>query len=443
MTVDVLVVGGGLTGISAALHLRRPFVLVEREPELGGLARTVHREGFSFDATGHWLHLRDPAMMALARGVMGDDLASVKRHARVYTGGALTLYPFQANLHGLPPKVAYECLLGFVRSQLDKCRQGQDEPRNFEQYILHHFGDGIARHFMIPYNTKLWGVHPREITSAWCKRLVPIPTLEQVVAGSVGAPSSELGYNVSFLYPRLGGIGAFSAALAGQLDPGAIRLGAELESVDPVRRVAVVGGEPVHYRALVSTIPLPELVRRLVDPPAEVLAAAQRLRWTAVRYLNVACRTAPPEPYHWVYVPEHRLPFYRVGVFSSAVPSMAPPGASSLYVELASRDRSRGEAETVAEVIPALVEVRALRSPADVVFAELHEIEYAYVVFDESYEQALGEILPYLENHRIFSRGRYGSWVYNAMEDSLIAGKEVAVEIDRLLSASSGSSGAE
>lgn len=426
----VIIAGGGLCGISAALHLRSPFLLLERERSLGGLARTEEREGFCFDRTGHWLHLRDPYTRELVDRVLPGGLVSVERRARVHAGGTLVPYPFQANVHGLPRPMAYDCLLGYVRALV--ARGDGAAPRNFEQYILHHFGDGIARHFMIPYNAKLWGVHPREITSAWCQRFLPVPSLEQMIAGAIGLGGDELGYNVRFLYPRQGGIGALSAALAAGIDPARVRLGAEVEAVDARRGAIRVGGEWLDYHALITSLPLPELVARLVEPPDEVSAAAAALRWTSVRYLNVATRARPPGDYHWVYVPDERLPFYRVGVFSAAVPSMAPPGCSSLYVELASRDRTEDHRTATAEAVRALREVQAIGSSEELVFAELREIEYAYVIFDERYEVALGTILPYLERHRIFSRGRYGAWIYNAMEDSILSGRETAAIVDGL-----------
>jgi protoporphyrinogen oxidase len=426
----VVIIGGGLTGISTALHLGRPYLLLERSGSLGGLARTDEREGFSFDRTGHWLHLRDASMRALCEAALGGELASVERRAKIYSFGGYTRYPFQANLFGLPPEVVKECLLGFVRTLLER---GASQPRNFEEYILHHFGAGIARCFMVPYNTKLWGVHPSEITSAWCQRFVPIPDLEQVVGGAVGAGPAEMGYNVSFRYPRRGGIGAFSAALAARLDPARVRLHAEVEAVDTERREVVVAGERIAYSALVSTMPLPELVARTVAAPAEVREAAGRLRATGVRYLDVAARTQPPESFHWIYVPEERFPFYRVGIYSCAMPTMAPPGGSSYYVELASRQRPEGRAAADAEVasaLAALVEARALTRVEDVVFAQTREIECAYVVFDEAYEESTRAIFEWLEPRGILSRGRYGSWVYNAMEDCLLLGRDAARRID-------------
>ena len=277
---QVVIIGGGLTGISTAMHLRGPYLLLERDSSLGGLARTEQSQGFFFDHTGHWLHLRDPYIKELVSGLMGDQLVKVDRVARIHSHGRRTLYPFQANLKGLPPEVIQECLVGFVKTLLAR---GEQEPRNFEEYVHHHFGDGIARHFMIPYNTKLWGVHPREITSAWCSRFVPKPDLEQVVAGAVGAGPGEMGYNVSFLYPKEGGIESLSRALAGTLDSDKVQLNSEVEQIDPRARTVQVGGEVIPYHALMSSMPLPDLVRRLVDPPDEVVQAAGRLRATAVR----------------------------------------------------------------------------------------------------------------------------------------------------------------
>lgn len=423
-----VIVGGGLTGISAALHLDSPYLLVEREGCLGGLARTEERDGFFFDRTGHWLHLRDPSMERLVEECMEGDLPAVQRRARVYSHRSIIPYPFQANLHSLPPDVAYQCLLGYIQTLITRQER---PPRNFEQYILHHFGEGIARHFMIPYNHKLWGVHPREITSAWCSRFVPIPSMEQMLAGAVGADPQQLGYNIKFRYPIQGGIETLTRALCARLDPERLRLGVKVERVDPARRTLQLGGETVRYGAMVSTMPLPELIGCIEDPPAEVRAAASQLRATAVRYLNVASRTRAPEDFHWIYVPETRLPFYRVGVFSNAMQSMAPPGCSSYYVELSGRHEGQGSQSDVREALEALVEIGALSAVEDVLFADQREISPAYVIFDDNYESALEVIHPYLERHGIFSRGRYGSWIYNAMEDSLLAGRDVARQIAR------------
>src|SRR4051794_18094204 len=158
----VVILGGGLTGISAAVHLKAPWVLFEKEARLGGHARTDERDGYRFDKTGHWLHLRDPAVKRMVAEILPGQMAPVERKARILSNGVLTRYPFQANLHGLPPEVIKECLLGVIEAKAAANAAGAaaPEPKNFEEYCLRHFGAGISKHFMIPYNERLWGVSP-------------------------------------------------------------------------------------------------------------------------------------------------------------------------------------------------------------------------------------------------------------------------------------------
>ena len=450
-----VILGGGLTGISAAVHLRSPWVLLEKEARLGGHARTDEREGYRFDKTGHWLHLRDPAVKQLVSDLLPGQMQAVARKARIFSHGVLTRYPFQANLHGLPPDVVKECLVGVVEARIAEARGAEaahhggatatgagdgsvgasggsadSPPTNFEEYCLRHFGAGISKHFMIPYNERIWGVSPREITADWCQRFVPLPNLDQVIAGAVGAGPPELGYNVSFLYPKQGGSETFTRALQTRMSGGDVRTATSPDAVDWKRREIVVGGERIPYRAVVATIPLPELLRRMPELPASVAEAASRLRCTTLRYLNVATRSATAADWHWIYVPERRYPFYRAGIFTNAMASMAPPGGASLYVELA--DRAPVTESGVRDVLIGLTEAGAIRGPEDVVFAEPKEIQYAYVVFDHHYYASTTEIFRFLEANDIYPRGRYGAWTYNAMEDCVIAGREVAATIDAL-----------
>ena len=81
----VVILGGGLTGISTALHLCRPWVLFEKEAQLGGLVVTRERDGYFFDRTGHWLHLRDDGMKHLVAETLPGQMAEVERRARIFS----------------------------------------------------------------------------------------------------------------------------------------------------------------------------------------------------------------------------------------------------------------------------------------------------------------------------------------------------------------------
>jgi protoporphyrinogen oxidase len=109
---------------------------------------------------------------------------------------------------------------------------------------------------------------------------------------------------------------------------------------------------------------------------------------------------------------------------------MAPPGRGSLYVELSDRGPLPRVDEIMPEVAQALAAAGAINSADDVLFAELKELKYAYVVFDHNYYSSVATIISYLESNNVFPRGRYGSWIYNAMEDSILAGREIATRLN-------------
>lgn len=424
------ILGAGLTGMSASLHLGMralPHRLFERLAQPGGHAITLEEDGYRFDRTGHLLHLRDPDLRTMALGFLGDDYLEIERRSRVFSHGVYTRYPFQANTFGLPPDVAYECLEGFVRAHFAKTSV---EPQNFEEFCLQHFGDGISKHFMIPYNKRLWGVSPREITAAWCSRFVPLPKLEDVLAGAVGKNDRELGYNARFLYPRRG-IGVLAEGMAKALSV-KLELGRAPSSIDYRKRELHFDDEIVPYEVLISTAPLPMLLSRLKDPPQEVALAASSLRCTHLYYLDVALDGPCGENLHWVYVPEEKYPFYRVGCYSNFSASMAPEGKANLYVELA--DRETPDMETLMPRVTAgLIEMRLIRASSDIRFARLRRIDHAYVIFDHEYFPSLSVILPFLEQHGMITAGRYGGWNYSSMEDALRFGRDAAASAMRLI----------
>ena len=385
----------------------------------GGHAVTLSEQGFRFDRTGHLLHLRDPDMQTLATELLPrEQYRKLQRRSAVFSHGVYTRYPFQANTFGLPPEVAYECVAGFLQAHF---AEDKPTPQSFEEFCLVHFGAGISKHFMLPYNARLWGVAPSEVTSEWCQRFVPLPRLEDVLRGALGAQAPELGYNTNFWYPEQG-IGSFSHALAARTP---VELQRAPEHIDLDRRVLVFKDEEVPFDVLVSSIPLPALLRLLSALPDAVAEAARRLRSTHLHYFDLGLSVPNPNPYHWIYVPEDKYPFYRVGCYSHFSDKLAPPGKSSLYVELADR-RVPNPERALASVVAGLRELCLLKSERDIELWRLRTIEHAYVIYDHQYRTALDVIEPFLAEQRIVSSGRYGAWNYSSMEDALLMGRSAA-----------------
>ena len=425
----VVVVGAGLTGLAAAMRLEgEPVLVVERDDAVGGKARSRARDGFTFDVTGHWLHAREETLRALVIGLLGEDnLARLERRATVWLGGRMITYPFQANIYGLPWPNRLRCLANFVMTRLRRRRRAPAEMK-FQDFVVERFGRGMAQHFFVPYYSKKFrGIALDELRVEWLKDYFPMPSTSQVIRGALGIRQDRVGYNARFLYPTQGGIGALPEAMLAACrdrDGFEVRLSTSLEEIDLARRRIRLSGsaEWLGWQALISTIPLSDLLDRIPRLPQHIRDARRSLRSSAMSYMNIALSAPSPLREHWVYTPEPGIPFYRMGVYTNAAPSMAPPGRASLWVEIADQ---AGPVED-SEIVDALLTFGAIESPSDVLFIEHHRVDHAYVVFDDARQEAVETILPWLAESGIHSCGRYGRWSYGSMGDAILDGFSVA-----------------
>lgn len=425
---DVVVAGAGPAGLSAAAGLAgsglRALVL-EAEAAPGGLARSHAVDGFTFDHTGHLLHLKGAWARALVEDLLGANLAEHRRNAKIHWKGIWTDYPFQAHL---PPPVAEECLAG-----LDAAAAAEPDRSNFGRWCETTFGPGITRHFMRPYNEKLWTVPLERLATDWVG-YVPRPSAEDARAALKGRLEKEIGYNPRFLYPRAGGCGAFAAALAERArGAGEIACGERVVALDTAgRTLETSAGRRVAWRALVSSIPLPDLVAADAAATPEARAAAARLEWISVYNLNLglARRTSAA---HWAYFPGEEFVFYRVGFYHNFSPSMAPPEHSSLYVEVSHSAHRPLPADVDARVLDGLVRAGLLDSPDQVVARLAIPLRYGYAIPTPERPEAVREIRASIETRGVVPIGRYGRWEYTSMEEALAEGRSAAEKVRALL----------
>ena len=422
----VLVVGAGLAGLSAAYALRNaPHVLVESKASVGGLCRSHRGDGFTFDCTGHLLHMKRPEIRELVFRLLGEkSLARIDRRSAVYSHGTITDYPFQVNTHGLPKAVVRECVMGFAQTLESTADLGEDP--SFARWTLATFGEGICKHFMVPYNEKLFRTALDSMTADWVSWAIPKPTWPDVVRGALGRNSKAFGYNPNFLYPAAGGIDHLPNAFLPHLR--SLRLSTSVVAVHAGRREArLSSGEIVPYSAMISTIPLPRLLDALEDVPTHLAEGGRRLRHVSVLNLNLGFDTDCPLPYHWLYFPEPEFPFYRIGVYSNLCPATVPAGASAFYVEISHRPGESFDLHALkGQVVDALRRVGLVPPSARLLRSQTFHIPYGYVIYDRHRRAFLPEAARYLEEQRIFSVGRYGAWEYSAMEDALWQGQLAA-----------------
>jgi len=289
--VNTLIIGAGLSGISAAYHLSgKDFLVIEKENHPGGLCTSLHKDGFTFDQTGHWLHLAKDSTKALFNNLFGDEHVRIERKTFIFSHNVYTIYPFQSNTYGLPLSVVKECVVGFVKALYETDKSKAKE--NFYEWCMAYLGAGISNHFMIPYNSKIYTVHPKEMASHWCDYYVPKPTLEEVVEGAITSPERKVGYNASFYYPKSGGIGELVTRFYEKTEKEKYLFNTWPLSIDTAKKcVKLNNGEEITYTNLISSAPLKDFLQLLRGEFEETAKEiSSRLKIAKVSYLNIAVK---------------------------------------------------------------------------------------------------------------------------------------------------------
>ena len=409
--------------MSLAYFLRERKVkaeIFEKEIKPGGLCRSIKKQGFVFDSSGHLLHFRNRKTLSLVNKVLGGNLTKHKRKAYVYTFNKFIPYPFQANFNYLPKGVARQCLRGFIESK----KQGL-KSNNFLQWIYNKFGKGIADYFMIPYNTKLWKTPLDELEYTWAERLVIIPTIKQIEENLINEKSKALGYNTFFWYPGKGGIEELIKGFSSGLDN--IHLGRQAVEVDLRKKVVTFkDGRKEKFDTLISTIPLPEIGKIITALPKDIRVSFKELRWISIHNVNFGIKAKVQPGRHWIYFPQKNIPFFRAGFFHNFSSHLTPSGCGSLYVDISySKDRPIRRREIGAQIRKYLNITGIVKNRGEICCENMNDIKYGYPVYDKNYTLARRKILNFLSKNSIISCGRYGSWRYLSMEDVILEAEKI------------------
>lgn len=429
MTERTYVLGGGISGLSAFQrakdHGHSPKI-IERHPALGGLTRSIQVDGFTFDYTGHFLHLRryeTPAAIPFA-GLRDENWYRVRRVSRCLVGSAVVDAPIQYNLDQFPGPQRARFIASFLN------RRPLEEPTTFKEFVEASFGTELAQKFLIPQNEKTFAIDLDRLEPNAAGRFLPTPPEPERLQR--GETSANQTYNSEFWYPRSGGIQRLTDGL---------RRGVTENDViwDGVRRIDLrsrtletLSGRRLEWDRIFTSIPLPSLCETLSE--RELCNAAPLLSHSLTFCLNLGVVGELPDVLrgvHWVYTPDPSLPFYRVGCYSNISPPMATAGAHCLYVEvgLSHDHRRRPDAlESLrTECLGALARLGWLRNL--VVRTTLaHVIDCAYVHFTKDREETLPWLVQTLRERGIHPIGRYGMWGYCGMEDSIHSAIEAVDE---------------
>jgi protoporphyrinogen oxidase len=418
-SVRHLIVGAGVSGLATAAFLEdRELLVLEADREIGGYCKTVEKDGFVWDYSGHFFHFRHPDIEAWLRARMrGQEIRTVARVSKIAYAGRKIDFPFQKNIHQLPQDELVECLYDLYFARAPGVRDTPLPETNFKEMLYARFGRGIAEKFLIPYNEKLYACDLATLDKDAMGRFFPHADLTDIIRNMRVADNAS--YNATFTYPRGGAI-QYVNALASATEASAIATSERLLAIDLDARVARTDKRSIRFEHLVSSAPFNQLVR---------LAGLQHdpsvFTWNKVLVFNLGFDRKGERGVHWVYYPSRERCFYRVGFYDNIFDT----DRMSLYVEVGfARDTAVDVEATRARV---LADLRAEGVIQDHQLVAHHAVvmDPAYVHITRASIAEHARLKDILRASGVHSIGRYGGWTYCSIEDNIVEARALAADL--------------
>ena len=424
-TVDCLIVGGGPSGLALAYGLQGDTLLLEKEETVGGLCRSIHHGGGVFDIGGHSFHTPHPEVFKLVDRLMDGGLYAQERDARIFTHDTLIPYPFQKFFDRIPnPAVVEECRVG-----LSNLNKNGTKPENFEEFIVQQFGGGIARHFMLPYNRKIWARDIKQLSYEWTSERVASPKGVTERFDHTGGARKPLQSDTQVRYPEKGGFEEIFKSFLPHLP--AVKVNSPVVNIHPEGRVATTdSGEEYKWEYLVSTIPLPVLVRIVEGTPAEIIAAADQLDYLSLRVELLLAGRQLDTPIQRIYVSDPELPPHKIALNHNSSPYLRAKNCHAIMAEVSISPEKPVDVDEIApRTIALLCELDILDSPEDITWQGHVDVEYGYPVYTHQRPALVKTVKDWMAQHRIHTLGRFGDWEYINSDECVMKGLCLAEDL--------------
>ncbi len=448
-SAGTLIVGAGPAGMACALGLARrgrASMVVEKDARCGGLCQTVDHDGFLFDIGGHRFLSRLEEVNTLWRETLGDELLRVKRLSRIFYRGRFFKYPlsFFDTFRNLGPVESVLCVASYLKDRVSR----PADDGTFEGWIINRFGRRLYRIFFDVYTQKVWAIPCKDLSADWAKQRIQGLSLKVAVRKAIlgnWAPGPKT-LTEEFLYPRRGP-GELFDRLRDEAAGKGVRFafdtevsavehdGTRVRAVE-IRRGPATGLELVPAEELVSSMPLPRLIKALRPlPPGPVVAAADRLRFRSYLVANVILDERDLFPDQWIYVHSPEVRMGRIQNYKNWSPDMtADPARTSLGLEYFCDEGDALWNKSDPELIDFALEELArigIGSRKKLVDGFVVRRTDAYPVYSRDYRESLGTVREYLARfENLLTIGRAGLFRYCNSDLALKMGLNAA---DRVL----------
>lgn len=438
----VAVIGAGPAGATAALVLARRGVsvdLFEATESVGGLARTIELWNQRVDLGPHRFFSSDRRVNSMWLSVVGGDYAMVDRLTRILYRGRLFHYPLSAGdaLRGLGGKEALRCVFDYALQQV---RPTPDDG-SFEAWVVRRFGRRLYEIFFRTYSEKLWGIPCSELDADFAAQRIKKLSLGAAITNALRAGRGNRHKTLvdRFAYP-LQGTGVVYERMAAEVERrgGGVRLntpiGGMIVEDGRVCGVVLASGEELPYDSVISSMPITLLLNGLPSVPADISAAARRLRFrnTIIVYLRVSGGDHFPD--QWVYVHSRNLRMGRLTSFRNWTPELYGQSPETItaseYWSYEDEDLWKMNDDALIRLAREELHETGLVGRAEILDGHVERIPRCYPVYERGYRTHLQPIQEYLSSIDGLSViGRYGSFKYNNQDHSILMGLLAAENI--------------
>lgn len=444
MKEQVIVLGGGLTGLSAGAVLARAGVgvkVIEADRTVGGLSKTIYHHGFRFDLGGHRFFTNDERLNRFVHDLMGDELITVSRSSKIFMRDAFLDYPLRpANaFFGLGILTSLRILFDFG---LEKCKGlfHQNRCVSLEDWVVRNFGRTMFDIYFKVYSEKVWGIACSRISAEWVDRRISGMSLGKALKNAFFRASGKKIPTLvdTFSYPDLG-IGRISERLKDEIDlHSSVMLDARVEAIHHnhkrINGVVVRHGgqaELIAGTQFISSLPLTHVIKMLSPaPPQHILDATARLRFRDLIVVAVMVDKKRVTDQTWIYIPEAKIPFGRIHEPTNWSERMAPEGKTLLVIEYFSFQGDRIWSDTDQDLVKTTVnhlEKLGFLKSQDVCDSRVVRVPKAYPLFEIGYRELCEELFAFLGQLRnLHIAGRSGMFRYYNMDHAIDSGIRAA-----------------
>jgi len=403
----VIILGGGLSGLGCGRTLPNAEIY-EASSHPGGVAFSPCEQGVHFDQGAHICHSKDDDWLQMLYA-QTEVRKTEKSCVANYWNGHWISYPVQNHLFELPLEVRASALHDLVAALVV---HRDHVAENYYQWCLFRYGQYLTDHFYALYTRKYWRVSMDTLAVNWLRGRVLAPQLDRIIRGALMAREEDQTVFQSFHYPKSGGFFSFFEPLYREIS---IQYNMQAVAVDTRQRIIrFANGAKRPYSTLVSSIPLPDLVRMLDHVPSAVSEAADGLKGTKICCINLVVQRKTLGPWHWFYIYDADIQAARVSVGSNLSPGSCPSEATSIQVEIFRRsDEAMPDESTIQRTIRQLADILEFDVDTDLMQKSVFYVPYAYPINDMQRTSRVKLITDWLRSERgIHTMGLTGTWTY-------------------------------